>query len=137
MAYIDTSTPLMLENGVETLDPELLLQSAPSFLRWLIRWQFLDDVMTRYYDRRLVYTDLVANLFKEQRPDLVDPWIAIINAETAGKMQALDRKEIESYYNEDKLIWRLFLALRRMDRFIKTRLAGQRYEFVLPGKIKR
>ena len=137
MAYIDTSTPLMLENGREKLDPELLIQSAPSFLRWLIRWQFLDDVMTRYYDRRLVYTDLIANLFKEQSPDLVDSWIKAINTSTTNKMDALDKQEIEAYYKEDKLIWRLFLGLRRIDRFIKNKLLGQRYEFVLPGKIKR
>jgi hypothetical protein len=137
MAYIDTSTPLMLENGREKLDPELLIQSAPSFLRWLIRWQFLDDVMTRYYDRRLVYTDLIANLFKEQSPDLVDSWIKVINTSTTNKMDALEKQEIEAYYKEDKLIWRLFLGLRRFDRLIKNKLLGQRYEFVLPGKIKR
>jgi len=137
MAYIDTSTPLMLENGAETLDPELLLQSAPSFLRWLIRWQFLDDVMTRYYDRRLVYTDLIANLYKEQSPDLVDGWIKTINASTSDSMDALDKQEIEAYYKEDKLIWKLFLGLRRFDRFLKNNLLGQRYEFVLPGKIVR
>lgn len=137
LLFIDTSTPLMHENGVEVLDPELLLQSAPSFLRWLIRWQFLDDVMSRYYDRRLVYTDLVANLFKEQCPELVEPWIKIINAGTLEKMDPLDKKQIEAYYKEDKLIWSLFLGLRRLDRFIKTKLLGQRYEFVLPGKIKR
>lgn len=135
--YIDTSTPLKLEEGRETLDPELLLQSAPSFLRWLIRWQFLDDVMTRYYDRRLVYTDLIANLFKEQRANLVLPWIDLINAETVGLMEPLVLSEIEAYYKEDKLIWRLFLGLRRLDRWIKTKLLGQRYEFVLPGQINR
>ncbi len=137
LLFIDTSTPLMHEQGREVLDPELLLQSAPSFLRWLIRWQFLDDVMTRYYDRRLVFIDLIANLYKEQRPDLVDPWIEIINRETFDRMEPLNRKQIESYYKEDKLIWRLFLGLRRLDRFVKTKLLGQRYEFILPGKIKR
>ncbi|MBT3253398.1 MAG: hypothetical protein HN995_13955 [Candidatus Marinimicrobia bacterium] len=137
MAYIDTSTPLMLENGTETLDPELLLQSAPSFLRWLIRWLFLEDVMTRYYDRKLVYTDLIANLYKEQRPEIVDSWIKSINESSRDNMDVLDRQAIEAYYKEDKLIWRLFLGLRRIDRFIKSKLFGQRYEFVLPGNIKR
>ncbi|MEA3286509.1 MAG: DUF6206 family protein [Candidatus Marinimicrobia bacterium] len=135
--FIDTSTPLMHENGQEVLDPELLIQSAPSFLRWLIRWQFLDDVMNRYYDRGLVYTDLIANLYKEQQPGLVEPWISIINTATEEHMEALDKKQIEAYYKEDKLIWSLFLGLRRLDRFIKTKLLRQRYEFVLPGKIKR
>lgn len=93
--------------------------------------------MTRYYDRKLVYTDLIANLFKEQRPEIVDTWIKTINMATLDKMEALDRQTIEAYYKEDKLIWRLFLGLRRIDRFIKSKLLGQRYEFVLPGKIKR
>ncbi len=137
IAYIDTSTPLMLEQGKETLDPELLLQSAPSFLRWLIRWQFLDDVMTRYYDPHLVYTDLIANLYKEQCPHLVDDWIETINAATKNNMTVLDKQKIEAYYKEDKLIWSLFLGLRRLDRFIKSNLLRHRYEFVLPGNIKR
>ncbi len=137
LLFIDTSTPLMLENGVEILDPELLLQSAPSFMRWLIRWQFLKDVMNRYYDPRLVYTDLIANLFKEQCSEMVPEWINIINAAISERMDALDMKQIESYYKEDKLIWQLFLGLRRLDRFIKTKILGQRYEFVLPGNIKR
>lgn len=137
LLFIDTSTPLMHENGVEVLDPELLLESAPSFLRWLIRWQFLDDVMSRYYDRQLVYTDLIANLYKEQRPELVDSWIEIINSRVEGKMTPLDKKQIESYYKEDKIIWSLFLGLRRLDRFIKAKILRKRYEFVLPGKIKR
>lgn len=135
--FVDTSTPLMHELALETLNPELLIQSAPSLLKWLIRWQFLDDVMTRYYDRRLVYTDLIANLFKEQRADLVEPWIALINSETGELMKPLEKKQIHSYYKEDKLIWRLFLFLRRMDRFFKTKLMRQRYDFILPGKIKR
>ena len=138
IAFIDTSTPLMHEQGVEILDPELLIQSAPSFLRWLIRWQFLDDVMNRYYDRRLVYTDLIANLFKEQSPQLVEHWIAVINSICSDKkMEVLDRAQIEAYYREDKMIWRLFLGLRRIDRFLKTKLMRHRYEFVLPGRIKR
>lgn len=137
LCFVDTSTPLMQEQGTERLDPELLLQSAPSFLRWLIRWLFLEDVMSRYYDRRLVYTDLIANLFKEQRPDLVEEWIHQINAAVDSKMKPLDKMEINKYYKEDKRIWVLFLALRRLDRFIKLKLLGQRYDFVLPGKIER
>ena len=137
LLFVDTSTPLMHENGKEVLDPELLLQSAPSFLRWLIRLFFLQDVMDRYYDRRLVYTDLVANLFKEQRADLVNDCIRLINQRVASLMEPLERKAIEAYYREDKLIWRLFLGLRRLDRFIKVKLLRGRYEFVLPGKIQR
>ncbi len=135
--YIDTSTPLFRIDGVEQQDPELLLQSAPSFLRWLIRMSFLDDVMNRYYDFRLIFTDLVGNLHKEQRPDLIPFALNIVNRfEIDGKGE-LTSKEIDRYYREDKLIWSLFLGLRRLDRFLKINLFRERYEFILPGKINR
>jgi hypothetical protein len=135
--YIDTSTPLYRINGVEQLDPELLLQSAPSFLRWIIRLLFLRDVMNRYYDQRMVYIDLAANLYKEQRPDLILNAIDIINQHLSDNQKPLKMEEVEKYYREDKLIWSLFLTFRRIDRWLTTKLLRKRYEFILPGKIKR
>ena len=135
--YIDTSTPLFRIDGVEQLDPELMLQSAPGFLRWIIRWLFLSDVMNRYYNQRQVYIDLAANLYKEQRPDLIPLAIDIINTHLATDQDRLTAKEVASYYREDKLIWTVFLAFRRIDRWIKTHLLRKRYEFILPGKIER
>ena len=135
--YVDTSTPLYRIDGVEQLDPELMLQSAPGFLRWIIRWLFLADVMNRYYDQRQVYIDLAANLYKEQRPDLIPLAIEIINNHLAADLDRLTAEEISSYYREDKLIWTVFLAFRRVDRWLKTHLLRQRYEFILPGKIER
>lgn len=137
LLYVDTSTPLFRMNGEEQLDPELFLKSAPSFLRWIIRWLFLEDVMNRYYDKRQVYIDLVANIYKEQRLDLVPVVIEIINREDSAGMEPLTEKEVKKYYSEDKLIWTLFLAFRRLDRWIKAKILRKRYEFILPGKIKR
>ncbi len=137
IVYIDTSTPLYKKNGVEQLDPELLLQSAPSFLRWIIRWLFLKDVMNRYYDQRLVYIDLAGNLYKEQRPDLILNTIDIINQHLSDNLKPLTIEEVEKYYREDKLIWTLFLAFRRIDLWLTIKLLRKRYEYVLPGKIKR
>jgi hypothetical protein len=135
--YIDTSTPLYRKDGQEQLDPELFLQSAPSFLRWIIRLLFLKDVMNRYYKPRQVYIDLAANLYKEQRPDLVTLTLDIINRHLSNDLEPLTAREVEKYYKEDKLIWTLFLAFRRLDRWLKTKVFRKRYEFILPGKIRR
>lgn len=135
--YVDTSTPLIQKSGIEQLDPELVLRSAPGFLRWIIRLFFLSDVMERYYDLNLVYTDLVGNLYKEQKRDLIPAAIQIMNSRLKDSDPKLTFKQIESYYREDKIIWSLFLFFRRVDCFIKTRLLGRRYEFMLPGRIKR
>ena len=135
--YIDTSTPLFRKNGTEQQDPELMLRSAPGFLRWLIRLFFLKDVMSRYYNPRLVFTDLAANLYKEQKPGLVPGAIDIINRSLPDGYRPLTVEHVNAYYREDKRIWILFLAFRKADRWIKTRLMRQRYEFILPGQINR
>ncbi|MBU1339959.1 MAG: hypothetical protein KKD56_12980 [Acidobacteria bacterium] len=137
LVYVDTSTPLFRKKGEIQLDPELFLQSAPSFLRWIIRRLFLEDVMTRYFIARQVYTDLAANLYKEQRPELIPGALEGINRFLPKDEAPLTAKEVEKYYKEDKTIWKVFLAFRRFDRWLKTKISRRRYEFILPGKIKR
>ena len=135
--YIDTSTPLFRKDGIEQLDPELLLKSAPAFLRWILRWLFVKDVIDRYYDQRQVYTDLAANLYKEQRPDLIPAVITIINRELGTDHKPLTAAEVEKYYREDKIIWSCYLFFRRIDRWLTTQILRRRYEYILPGKIRR
>ena len=135
--YVDTSTPLYRKDGIEQLDPELFLRSAPFFLQWIIRFLFLDQVMERYYDQRQVYLDLVANLYKEQQPGLVPLTIQVINGALPADLEPITAGEVEKYYKEDKLIWTLFLAFRRLDCWIKTKLFRKQYEFILPGRIER
>jgi len=137
LLYVDTSTPLLRIEGAEQLDPELFLKSAPSFLRWIIRLLFLKDVMNRYYTPRLVYTDLAANFFKERREELVPAALEIINSHLPPGNPPLTFPEIEKYYKSDKTIWKVFQAFRRFDRWMKTSLLRKRYEFILPGKIRR
>jgi hypothetical protein len=135
--FVDTSTPLYRKNGIEQLDPELLLQSAPGFLRWILRLFFLKDVMNRYYDRRQVCIDLAANLFKEQKPEMISSILEAMNRIFFANENPLGAKEIEKYYGTDRMIWSLFLSFRRIDRYITAKIMRKRYEFILPGKIKR
>ena len=127
--YIDTSTPIMRLNGVEQLNAELFLRSAPPYLAWILRMLFLQDVVTRYYDPRKVTIDLIANFYKEQRPELVPELVAAANAYIRGEgadlgMAEITEKEVSDYYREDELIWRLYLGMRRFDRFVRKKDAG-------------
>lgn len=141
LAYLDTSTPLLRRNGAEQLDPELFLRNAPSFLVWIIRRLFLEDVLKRYYDRRQVAVDMVANFYKEQRPELVPGLVETVNAFFGeaihtGQFEPLTVSEIRAYYREDAWIWRIYLAARKIDRGLQ-RLLGRPYPYVLPGRTKR
>jgi len=140
--YIDITTPLFRFNGSEQLDPEIFLKSCPSFLIWLVRWQFLQEVLDRYYDIRLIMIDLVSNFYKEGLPDLIDKALTRINQRIritglVSEINPLTRPEIDRYYKNDAFIWSLFLRLRRFDRIIKTKLLKKRYNFILPGKVNR
>jgi hypothetical protein len=142
LLYMDTSTPLFRIQGVEQLDPELFLRSAPSFLVWLLRLLFLEDVVNRYYDFHRVVVDLIANFFKEQRPDLVPDLITVANDFFTGEatdlsVALIEEKEVRSYYREDALIWSLYLSMRKLDRSIRTRLRHRDYPYILPEKIVR
>ncbi len=46
-------------------------------------------------------------------------------------------KEVASYYREDAMIWRVYLAFRKLDRFLHLRILGKPYVYILPEKIKR
>jgi hypothetical protein len=141
LLYIDTSSPLLRLNGHEQCDPELFLRAAPSFLRWVVRLLFLDDVLTRYYDRRQVIIDVLANLYKEKRVDMIPVLLNVANAflhgtDIPGAFQPLTQKEIADYYHEDARIWTVYLAFRRLDRRLHL-LLGQPYPYILPGPVDR
>jgi hypothetical protein len=142
LLYLDTSTPLFRLRGVEQLDAELFLRSAPSFLAWILRRLFLQDVLDRYYDFHLVAVDLAANFFKEQRPELIPGVIGVINETFSAEASHLDvepvtEDEVRSYYREDALIWRSYLFARKVDRAIRVRLLRREYPYILPEKVMR
>lgn len=85
LSYLDTSTPFLRITGVEQMDAEVFLRSAPSFLVWILRLFFLEDVVNRYYDFRQVAVDLAANFYKEQRSELIPDVVRTVNTFLAGE----------------------------------------------------
>jgi len=140
--YIDTSTPICTLDGVEQMDPELFLRSAPPYLVWILRLLFLQDVMTRYYDPRKVIIDIIANFYKEQKPELIPSMVTSANDFIANQgsdlnLQPITEKEVKSYYQEDKIIWSMYLSMRQFDRSIRKKILHRDYPYILPGKIQR
>ena len=142
LMYFDTSTPMFRVNGNEAMEAVLFLKSAPSFLRWLLKALFLEETVGRYYDWRKVTIDLIANFFKEQKPELVPELINLVNKffeEEAGdfEIEPLTLEEVKKYYKSDSSMWVIFQSVRRFDRFLKTKVFKKKYDFYLPGKIER
>jgi len=142
LIYLDTSTPLFRVNEEEQLDPEIFIKNSPSFLRSIIRMFFLQDVLDRYYDFRSVVIDLIANLYKEGLPQFIPQLVEDANLIFATDfadlyLEPLTEKEIEKYYKQDAFIWKFFQTSRKIDRFITEKIKRNRYEYRLPGKIRR
>lgn len=141
LLYLDSSTPMIRENNRDLLNTEVFLRSAPPIIRTLLKRLYLQQILDRYYDPRSVIVDLVANLIKEGRRDLIKYAVARVNnmlkTELAWlEIEPLTLKEIETYYKEDARIWTIYLSARKLHRRILT-LLGKRYDYLLPDEIKR
>ena len=142
LIYIDTVPPFYRKYGAEAMEIALLTKSMPKFIRGLLKAIFLQDLIDRYYDWRLVSVDLIANFFKEQRPKLIPRVINVVNSffeeeAISFNIDPFSLEEIQKYYKSDKLIWVLYQRMRLFDRFIKTKLLKKKYDYYLPGKIER
>ena len=142
LLYVDTSTPLIRENGVEMLDAELFLKPTPPIMRWILKKFYLQDILDRYYDFRKVVVDLIANFFKEGRDDLIPKLVDLANEFFSAEavvpdVVPVEYEEVKKYYKEDASIWSLYLNLRKIHRFIRTKILRKYYDFILPAEIKR
>jgi len=139
----DVGTPYMRLHGIDEVGVDIFLAPIPPLIRWYYRRQraverYLDD----YFDTRHILLDLLGNFYKEGRPDRislalahVNQWLATAGADLGAA--AIDAAAVERYYAKDAAALELFLKARRVDRFIRTRLLRQRYNFILPGPIRR
>lgn len=139
LVYVDTSTPLYRRGGKEVLEAGIFIASLPRPLRWLIRRFFLQEVLDRYYDLRSVVRDLVANIIKEGRGDLVPSLVEeaqrFLAAEVAPRPRPLTLGEVRSYYRQDRLIWVIFQNSRRLARFARA-LIGRPLDYRLPTRAR-
>jgi uncharacterized protein DUF6206 len=139
----DVGTPYMRLRGIDEVGVEVFLAPMPPPVRWYCRRQrvverYLDD----YFDARHILLDLVGNFYKEGRPDRIpwaleriNQWLATDGADLGAR--ALSVAAVERYYAKDAAALEWFLKVRRADRFIRTRLLRRRYDFLLPGPVRR
>ncbi|MCX7733193.1 MAG: DUF6206 family protein [bacterium] len=128
--YLDTSTPLIKENGREKIPADNFLMSIPPALKFFVKKLFLKEVLERYYDCRSVILDFSSNLMNEKNTKNVKNSLKLISEKYGIKLQ-----EIISYHKRDYIIWRTFLTLRKIHRLILTNVLHRKYRFLLPPEI--
>ncbi len=142
LLYIDTVPPFYRVNGEEAMNMELLANAIPIPFRGILKSFFMQDIIDGYYDWKTTTVDLIANFYKEQKPEIVPKLIEVINNffEREAKefnIETVTLKEVEKYYKTDKSIYKLLQGVRRFDRFIKTKILRKKYDYFIPEKIKR
>lgn len=135
VAMLDVTTPMLKDAaGRNRLDMELFLAAVPPPVRPLFRRYVVPSVVDKYHDPRGVTVDLVANLIKEGLESHIGLALEIANRRLS---QPIDAAEVRRYYDGDARVWTAWQAMRRCDRFVRLRLLGQPYPFLLPGRIER
>lgn len=135
VAMLDVTTPMLKDAaGRNRLDMELFLAAVPPPVRPLFRRYVVPTVVDKYHDPRGVTVDLIANLIKEGLESHIGLFLEIANRRLS---QPIDAAEVRRYYEGDARVWTAWQALRRCDRFVRLRLLGQPYPFLLPGRIER
>lgn len=142
LIYLDTTTPLIRVNGEEQLEAELFLKATPPILRWILKKTYLQEILDRYYDFRSVVVDLIANMYKERKADLIPGMVEEANAFFSARKNVFEApsitvEEVKKYYDSDASIWSIYLSARKLHRFIRTSLLRGYYEFILPETIER
>lgn len=141
---VDVGTPFLRRHGVHALDLELLHRPVPPGIRAYYRRKgevraYLDE----YFEPRLVAVDLLGNFYKEGRPDRIGFGVRTVNdwlsrhVDVVGPLAPVTADEVERYYRKDADLLALYLRLRKADRFVRTRVLRQRYDYVLPEEVTR
>lgn len=141
LTYLDVGTPFLRESGEERMDFTVLPRAIPQPLKWFATTFLVPGIVQRYYELDQAITDILANFVKEGRADLIDEAVAFTNdwlsergVEDVGPFTS---RAIHRYYATDEKIWELLYQARRLKRWSDTRLWGRRYDYLLPGKVKR
>jgi len=141
---LDVGTPFMLVDGRLEIGTALFLRAYLAPVRWWLRRaraveRYIDD----YFHLDLVVLDMLGNFYKEGAADrlpvargFVDEWIRG-HAGAVRLERAVDADAVRGYYAKDAATLETSLRARRLTRFVTTAVLRQRYDFILPGRIRR
>jgi hypothetical protein len=141
---LDVGTPFLRRGGRHAIASDFFLAAVPPGVRaWYRRRRAVERYLDHYFEPRSLALDLLGNFHKEGRPDRVplgadrvNRWLAA-HADVLGAVAPVAPAAVAAAYRQDAAQLELFLRVRRLDRFVRTHLLRSRYDFVLPGPIRR
>jgi hypothetical protein len=140
---IDVGTPFVRRGGEHAMDREVLLAPVPPGIRaYYRRKRLVEAYLDDYFVPRTVAVDLLGNFHKEGALARLPLGLEVVNAwlgagDLPGPTEPVTAEEVERYYRQDADLLALYLRLRRVDRFLRTRLLRRTYDYVLPGHVRR
>ncbi len=139
LVYLDLTTPMIRERGREALDLAFMLRSLPLPIRLAMRAARAErSMMDRYYARRTVALDVVSNLVKEGMERRLPAAVEIVNRWLRAHGEApLTLEEVRADYRSDARMWAFLHAVRRPDRWVRTKLLRQSYDWGITPVIDR
>jgi hypothetical protein len=142
-ALLDVGTPFMYRDGRLEVGTDIFLRAYLAPLRWWLRRQrAVERYVEDYFRFDLTALDLLGNFTKEGAEARLDSAIAFVNTWTARHRAAeggatVDERAVRTYYARDAATLETSLRARRLTRFVQARLLRKRYDFILPGHIRR
>ena len=141
---LDVGTPFMLLDGRLEIGTDLFLRAYLAPLRWWLRREraverYIDD----YFHLDLVVLDMLGNFFKEGAAQRLPAALRFVNEWIHGPAgavsigRAIDADAVRAYYAKDASTLETSLRARRFTRLVTTTVLRRRYDFILPGRIRR
>lgn len=144
LRLLDVGTPCYRIGDEDLFDSAIIGKAMPPPIRFIFdRAGLMKSYFDSYYDPREIIVDHVANYIKEGRPDRMRSVLDFIHGWIREKgdylklSEEISIREIKAFYRKDVILLEAFLQCRRLDRFIRTRILGKPYDYILPGKIAR
>lgn len=140
---VDVGTPFLRCNGALETGAEIFLRAFPPGIRAFVRRaRLVERYIADYFRLDRVILDVLGNFIKEGASHRLEAGIAFANDWLAGQPEAerfrpIQRRRVEAYYRDDARTLAWMLRVRRLQRFVRTRLLLRRYDFILPGRIRR
>jgi len=122
LIYIDSSVPIFKSDGIEKIDRDLMMRSIPSLLKFFVHKSHIEVYFSRFYNIREVVINILADFYKEKRPDLIPELVMAFNQfSIQGNVKHFDLKpiqikEVKEFYRKDIAYHSILSITRKFDR---------------------